>query len=72
MPRALLLLSPFWLVLGVAIALAIRTEDRGPVLYRQTRLGRNGRVFRIAKFRTMVVGAEERTGPGGRRGATRG
>ena len=60
---ALLLLSPFWLVLGVAIALAIRIEDRGPVLYRQTRLGRNGRVFRIAKFRTMVVGAEERTGP---------
>ena len=60
---ALLLLSPVWLVLGVAIALAIRIEDRGPVLYRQTRLGRNGRVFRIAKFRTMVVGAEERTGP---------
>ena len=60
---ALLLLAPFWLVLGVAIALAIRIEDRGPVLYRQTRLGRNGRVFRIAKFRTMVVGAEDRTGP---------
>ena len=60
---ALLLLAPFWLVLGVAIALAIRIEDHGPVLYRQARLGRNGRVFRIAKFRTMVVGAEERTGP---------
>ena len=60
---ALLLLAPFWLVLGVAIALAIRIEDRGPVLYRQTRLGRNRRVFRISKFRTMVVGAEDRTGP---------
>ena len=60
---ALLLLAPFWLVLGVAIALAIRIEDRGPVLYRQTRLGRNGRVFRIVKFRTMVVGAEDRSGP---------
>ena len=60
---ALLLLAPFWLVLGVAIALAIRIADGGPVLYRQTRLGRDGRVFRIAKFRTMVVGAEDRTGP---------
>ena len=60
---ALLLLSPFWLVLGVAIALAIRIEDRGPVLYRQTRLGRGGRLFRIVKFRTLVVGAEDRTGP---------
>ena len=60
---ALLLLSPFWLVLGVAIALAIRIEDRGPVLYRQTRLGRGGRLFRSVKFRTLVVGAEDRTGP---------
>ena len=60
---ALVLLFPLWLVLGVAIALAIRIEDRGPVLYRQPRLGRGGRVFHILKFRTMVKGAEERTGP---------
>ena len=60
---ALLLLSPFWLLAGVAIALAIRIEDGGPVLYRQTRLGRGGRPFRILKFRTMVVGAEDGTGP---------
>ena len=58
-----LALLPFWLLLGAAIALAIRTEDGGPVLYRQPRLGRGGRIFRIVKFRTMVVGAEDRTGP---------
>ena len=60
---ALVLLSPLWLVAGVAIALAIRIEDGGPVLYRQTRLGRGGRPFRILKLRTMVVGAEDGTGP---------
>ena len=60
---ALLLLLPLWLALGVAIAVAIRSGDRGPVLYRQERLGRDGRVFRIVKFRTMVLGAEDGTGP---------
>ena len=60
---AFLLPSPMWLALAAAIALAIRMEDGGPVLYRQTRLGRDGRLFRIVKIRTMVVGAEEGTGP---------
>ena len=59
----LVLLFPLWLVLGVAIVLTIRIENRGPVLYRQPRLGRDGRVFRMLKFRTMVEDAEERTGP---------
>ena len=54
---------PLWLVLGGAIALAIRLEDGGPVLYRQARLGRGGRVFSMLKFRSMAVGAERRTGP---------
>ena len=54
---------PLWLVLGGAIALAIRLEDGGPVLYRQARLGRRGRVFSMLKFRSMAVGAERRTGP---------
>ena len=54
---------PLWLVLGVAVALAIRLEDGGRVLYRQQRLGRGGRVFGILKFRSMAEGAEERTGP---------
>ena len=54
---------PLWLVLGAGIALAIRLEDGGPVLYRQARLGRRGRVFSMLKFRSMVVDAERRTGP---------
>jgi len=50
----LLLASPF---LAVA-AVAIKLEDRGPVLYRQARVGRNGEEFQLLKLRTMVVGAE--------------
>ena len=41
------------------VALAIWIEDRGPVLYRQTRVGKGGRVFTILKFRTMRVDAEK-------------
>ena len=60
---ALVLLAPLWLVLALGIAIAIRLEDGGRVLYRQPRLGRGGDVFEILKFRTMVEGAEEETGP---------
>jgi lipopolysaccharide/colanic/teichoic acid biosynthesis glycosyltransferase len=45
-------------VLALA-ALAVKLEDRGPVLYRQTRVGRGGRDFELLKLRTMVVGAEQ-------------
>ena len=41
-----------------AAALAVKLEDRGPVLYRQTRVGKDGRDFELFKLRTMVVGAE--------------
>ncbi len=50
----LLLASPFLL----AAMLAIRLEDGGPALYRQTRITRGGRAFRINKLRTMRVDAE--------------
>ena len=50
----LLLTSP---LLGLA-ALAIKLEDGGPVLYRQTRVGKDGVDFEVLKLRTMVVGAE--------------
>lgn len=46
-----------------AIAVAIWLEDRGPVLFRQDRVGLDGRVFRMLKFRSMVDRAEARTGP---------
>ncbi|HEX8207810.1 MAG TPA: exopolysaccharide biosynthesis polyprenyl glycosylphosphotransferase [Solirubrobacteraceae bacterium] len=43
-----------------AIALAIRLDSRGPVFFRQTRVGRDGKHFRIFKFRTMCTDAEQR------------
>jgi lipopolysaccharide/colanic/teichoic acid biosynthesis glycosyltransferase len=51
---ALVAASP---LLGLA-ALAAKLEDRGPVLYRQTRVGKDGTNFELLKLRTMVVGAE--------------
>ena len=50
----LVLASP----LLAAAAIASKLEDRGPVLYRQTRVGRDGADFELLKLRTMVVGAE--------------
>jgi lipopolysaccharide/colanic/teichoic acid biosynthesis glycosyltransferase len=40
-------------------AVAVKLQDRGPVLYRQTRVGRDGVDFELLKLRTMVVGAEQ-------------
>jgi exopolysaccharide biosynthesis polyprenyl glycosylphosphotransferase len=45
------------------LALAVWLEDRGPVLYRQERMGLDGRPFMIWKFRSMRVDAEVSTGP---------
>ncbi len=55
----LVLSSPLWL----AIALAVKLEDGGPVFFTQERVGYRGRVFRAMKFRSMVPDAERRTGP---------
>lgn len=52
----LLLLSPFLVVIAAAVALT----SRGPVLYKQERVGRDGRTFFMLKFRSMVVDAEQR------------
>jgi exopolysaccharide biosynthesis polyprenyl glycosylphosphotransferase len=52
----LILLFPLMALLGAVIWL----HDRGPVLFTQVRVGKDGRVFRIYKFRTMVVDAEQR------------
>jgi len=54
----LLVLSP--LLTGIAVW--VKTTSRGPVFYRGIRTGRFGRPFRIIKFRTMVVGAEQGAG----------
>ena len=50
------------LPLMVCIGVAIAVSDGWPVLYRQTRVGRHGRVFRLWKFRTMCRHAERETG----------
>ncbi len=52
----LIMLAPLF----AAIALAISSADRGPVFFRQIRVGKDGRVFSVYKFRTMVVDAEQR------------
>jgi exopolysaccharide biosynthesis polyprenyl glycosylphosphotransferase len=51
----LILFAPVLLLFAVAIKL----DSRGPVLFRQTRVGRDGRHFRICKFRSMVLDAEQ-------------
>lgn len=52
----ILLLSPVFLVL----AIVIKADSPGPVFFRQTRVTQYGKTFRIFKFRTMVVDAEQR------------
>ena len=53
-------LCVLWPVL-LLIALAIVVDDPGPVFYRQVRVGRGGKPFRIFKFRTMVVDADKKS-----------
>jgi exopolysaccharide biosynthesis polyprenyl glycosylphosphotransferase len=52
----LIVLTPLLL----AIAVAIKVNSRGPILFRQPRVGRHGREFQMLKFRTMVCGADDR------------
>lgn len=51
----IIILSPVWLV----IMLAIKLDDDGPVFFIQDRLGKDGAIFRIYKFRTMIVNADQ-------------
>ncbi len=52
---ALLLISPLWCL----VALAIRLDSPGPILFRQERIGLHGKPFTVLKFRSMYVNAEE-------------
>jgi exopolysaccharide biosynthesis polyprenyl glycosylphosphotransferase len=58
-----LLLLVLFAPLFLAVALAVRLDSRGPVFYLQERVGRDGRRFRMVKFRSMRVDAEAKTGP---------
>lgn len=50
---------PLWLL----FSLAIKLEDRGPIFYAQERVGKNGRIFKAIKFRSMIKDAEKGIGP---------
>lgn len=52
----LIILFPLFLL----IAIAIKVYDNGPVLYKQKRIGRNGKIFTMVKFRTMVPDADKK------------
>jgi exopolysaccharide biosynthesis polyprenyl glycosylphosphotransferase len=54
-----ILALPFILPVCGLIALAIRLDSRGPIFYRQARVGENGRLFEMIKFRTMVENADQ-------------
>lgn len=56
---AIILAAPFVVLLIAALALMVR-QDGGPSFYRQDRVGRNGRIFRMWKLRSMVVDADSR------------
>ena len=51
----LIILIPVFLI----ISIAIKIESKGPVIFKQKRIGKDGKVFEIYKFRSMVVGAEQ-------------
>ncbi len=42
----------------LVVGLVVKLSSRGPILYRQSRVGRGGRLFRVSKFRTMFVGSD--------------
>jgi len=51
--------SPLWLLFSTLILI----EDGRPIFYTQERVGKNGRIFRAIKFRSMIKNAEQSTGP---------
>jgi len=52
----LVLVSPLMLIIAILIII----DSKGPVFFKQERLGKNGRVFKIIKFRTMITDAEKK------------
>lgn len=52
---AIVLLLPVW----IGAAAAIKMDSKGPVIFKQNRMTKNGRIFTMYKFRTMIVGAEK-------------
>lgn len=64
----LIILIPVFLI----VSIAIKIESKGPVIFKQKRIGKDGKVFEIYKFRSMIVGAEKMgTGVYSKKGDTR-
>lgn len=55
----LILTIPIWIVIPVLIKL----DSKGPVIYKQERVGKNNHIFQLLKFRSMFINAEKHTGP---------
>ncbi len=55
----IVLLAPLWLTVFTLVALAIRLEGPGPILYSQERIGLNGKPFKMVKFRSMIPDADK-------------
>lgn len=53
---ALILLLPVFII----VAIKIKSESKGPVIFKQKRVGKNGKIFTMYKFRSMYIDAEER------------
>ncbi len=62
-----IVISLFLLIISLPIiiitAILIKLDSKGPVLYKQERVGLNGKLFNVLKFRSMVNDAEKQTGP---------
>lgn len=54
-----LLLMPIALLLIVIVGIAIKIEDKGPIFYFADRIGKNGKIFKMYKFRSMIVNAPD-------------
>ena len=57
-----IILAPMFLLLWIALPIAIWANDRGPIFYVQRRLGKDGKEFKLYKFRSMLPDAENETG----------
>jgi len=57
-----IILAPMFLLLWIVLPIVIWANDRGPIFYVQLRLGKDGKEFRLYKFRSMLPDAENETG----------
>ena len=53
-----IMLSPIWLILWIVIPVLIWAEDKGPIFFRQKRVGFKGSDFKVIKFRSMYINSE--------------